>query len=107
MGCTPFFLASGAEVVLPSELEYGSPRIQAYIDEQATTNAQLSANLIDEARDVVVIRSAKYQQDLQRYHDRQVRGRSFNVGNLVLRRVMATKDKHKLFPPWEGSFIVA
>jgi hypothetical protein len=32
---------------------------------------------------------------------------SFKVGNLVLRRDMATKDKHKLSPPWEGPFIVA
>ena len=93
--------------MLSTELEYGSPRVQAYDDQRATADAQLSADLLDEARDVVTILSAKYQQDLQCYHDRQVRGRSFNVSDLVLRRVMTTKDKHKLSPPWEGPYIVA
>lgn len=46
--------------MLHKELEYESPRIQDYNDEQATTDAQLSINLLDEARDMVVIRSAKY-----------------------------------------------
>lgn len=54
---------------------------------------------------MVVVRSAKYQQDLQCYHD--VRGRLFNVGDMVLRRVMTTKDKHMLSPPWEGPYIIA
>ena len=26
---------------------------------------------------------------------------------LVLRRVMSTKDKHKLSPPWEGPYTIA
>jgi hypothetical protein len=32
--------------------------------------------------------------------------RSFNVGNLVLRRIQDTKGTHKLSAPWEGPFIV-
>ena len=27
---TPFFMAYGAEVVLPTDLDYGAPRIRAY-----------------------------------------------------------------------------
>jgi hypothetical protein len=106
-GCTPFFLASGAEAVLPTELECVSLRTKVYEDKRAKTNAQLSVDLLDEARDEVVIRSAKYQQDLCRYHDKLVRGKSYNAGDLVLRRVMATKDKHKLSPPCESPFTVA
>ena len=93
--------------MLPTELAYGSPRIQAYDDEQETTAAQLATDLLDEARDAIVVISAKYQQDLRRYHDRQVHGRSFNVSDLVLRRVMTTKDMHKLSPPWEGPYVIA
>jgi hypothetical protein len=37
-------------------------------------DAQLAVDLLDEARNMVVVRSAKYQQDLRRYHDHQVRG---------------------------------
>ena len=39
---------------------------------------------LDEARDVALLRSTKYQQTLRQYHSRRVRGRAFNVGDLVL-----------------------
>ena len=42
---------------------------------------------LDEARDVALLRSAKYQQVLRWYHNRRVQGRAFNVGDLVLRLV--------------------
>jgi hypothetical protein len=32
--------------------------------------------------------------------------REFHVGDLVLRRVQASKDRHKLLPPWEGPYII-
>jgi hypothetical protein len=58
------------------------------------------------ARDVALLRSAKYQQVLRRYHKRNMRPREFHVGDLVLRRVQGSKDRHKLSPPWEGPFII-
>jgi hypothetical protein len=106
-GLHTFFLAFGKEVMLATKLEYGSPMTKAYNDEHATTDMQLTIDLLDEACDTVVVRFTKYQQDLNHYHDRQVRGRSFNVGDLVLRRVMATKDKHKFSLPWEGPYVIA
>jgi hypothetical protein len=33
MGCTSFFLAFGAEAVIPIEMEYGSLRTKTYNDE--------------------------------------------------------------------------
>ena len=62
---------------------------------------------LDEARDIALLHSAKYQQALRRYHSRQVRGRAFNVGDLVLRLVQSNKDRHKLSLPWEGLYVVA
>jgi hypothetical protein len=41
------------------------------------------------------------------YHDRNVEERSFNVGDLVLRRIQNTEGLHKLNSPWEGPFTVA
>jgi hypothetical protein len=61
---------------------------------------------LDEARDVALLRSAKYQQALRRYHERNMCPRKFHVGDLVLRRVQGSKDRHKLSPPWEGPFII-
>ena len=42
---------------------------------------------LDEVRDIALLRSAKYQQALCRYHSHRVRGRAFNVGDLVLHLV--------------------
>ena len=56
---------------------------------------------------MTVIRSACYQQTLRRYHERKIRGRILEVGDLVLQRIQSTKDKHKLSPPWEGPYVVA
>jgi hypothetical protein len=61
---------------------------------------------LDEARDVALLWYVRYQQALQKYHSRRVRKWTLQVGDLVLRRVQTNKDRHKLSPPWEGSFIV-
>jgi hypothetical protein len=52
------------------------------------------------------MRQARHDQQLRRYHDRNVRETSFNVGDLVLRRIQKTNDMHKLSARWEGPFIV-
>ena len=70
-----------------------------------TTNREAEAShedamdQLDEARDIALLRLAKYQQALQQYHNRRVRDRAFNVGYLVLRLVQSNKDRHKLSPP--------
>jgi transposase InsO family protein len=56
-GFTPFFMVHSSEEVLPTDIDYGSPRV----------------------------RSAKYQQALRCYHERNMRSREFHVGDLVLR----------------------
>ena len=56
---------------------------------------------------MALFKSAKYQQTLRRYHDKHVRKRDLDVGDLVLRRRQSNKGRHKLTPPWEGPFIVA
>ena len=55
----------------------------------------------------MLLQLAKYQQVLRQYHQHRIRGRAFNVGDLVLRRVQSKKDRHKLSPQWEGPYIVA
>jgi hypothetical protein len=66
-GFTPFFLVHGAEAVLPTDLEYGSPRVRGY-DEDANQRArENSLDQLDEARLVALMHSARYQQSLRRY----------------------------------------
>ena len=62
---------------------------------------------LDEAHDVALLRSARYQQALCRYHSHRVWGQAFNVGDLVLLLVQSNKNCHKLSPPWEGPYVIA
>jgi hypothetical protein len=104
-GFSPFFLVYGAEAILPTDLEYGSPRTRAYDDQSNQTSREDSLDQLEEARDVALLHSARYQQSLQRYHARGVRLR--DLGDLVLRLRQDARGRHKLTPPWEGPFIIA
>jgi hypothetical protein len=106
-GFSPFFLVYGAEAVLPTDLEYGSPRTKAYDDQNNQTSREDSLDQLEEARDVALLHSAWYQHSLRRYHARRIRPRGFQVGDLVLRLRQDARGRHKLTPPWEGSFIIA
>jgi len=60
-GFTPFFLVYGAEAILPTDLEYGSPRLKAYQVQQNQQAREDSLDQVDEARDVALLHSAHYQ----------------------------------------------
>jgi hypothetical protein len=105
-GLTPFFLVYGAEAILPSDVQYDSPRVEAYEEEDAEASRQLSVDLLEEERDLAAQRSIIYlQQNLRRYHSRRVRKCSFKEGDLVLR--LKQQKSHKLSPPWEGPFVIS
>jgi hypothetical protein len=106
-GFTLFFLVYGADAILPTDLEYGSPRMRAYDDRSNWTNQEDSLDQLEEARDMALLHSARYQQSLRRYHARGVRSRDLQVGDLVLRIRQDARRHHKLMPPWEGPFIIA
>jgi transposase InsO family protein len=107
MGFTPFFLVYGSEVVLPTDLEYGSPKLKAYNEQSNDVVRENALDQLEEARDIALLHSARYQQNLRCYHDKHVRRRDLNVSDLVLRRSQSNKERHKLTPPWEGSYIIA
>ncbi|XP_039778487.1 uncharacterized protein K02A2.6-like [Panicum virgatum] len=73
-GFTPFFMVYGSEAILPTDLEYGSPRVKAYNEQGSDATLEDAMDQLDEARDVALLRSAKYQQTLRRYHHHRVRG---------------------------------
>ena len=97
----------GAEAVLPTDLDHGSPRVKAYDERRSEDARQDAIDRLDEVRDVALVRSTKYQQGLRRYHGRRVKARAFEVGELVLRKIQSNVDRHKLSPPWEGPYTVA
>jgi hypothetical protein len=69
-GYTPFFLLFGAEAVLSTNMRYCAPRVVAYVKEDAQKALEDALDLLDEARDITLARSAVYQQSLRNYHSR-------------------------------------
>jgi len=55
----------GSEAVLPTDLEYGSLRVQAYDENSYKMFQEDALDQLDEARYVALLHSAKYQQALR------------------------------------------
>jgi hypothetical protein len=50
-----------AEAILPTDLEYGSPRTRAYDDQSNRTNREDSLDQLEKARDMALLHLARYQ----------------------------------------------
>jgi hypothetical protein len=94
------------QAILPTDSEYCSPRTRAYDDRNNQTSREDSLDQLEEARDMALLHSARYQQSLRRYHARGVRSRDLQGGDLVLWLRQYARGRHKLTPPWEGPFII-
>uniref|UniRef100_A0A2N9GN13 Integrase catalytic domain-containing protein n=1 Tax=Fagus sylvatica TaxID=28930 RepID=A0A2N9GN13_FAGSY len=108
-GETPFSLAYGSEAVIP--LEIGLPTLRTSEWEPTRNDmAQSQAlDLLEERREQAMIRLASYQQQLKKGYNKNIRPRSFQQGDLVLRKVLSNTKKPtdgKLGPNWEGPYRV-
>jgi hypothetical protein len=90
-GFTPFFLVYGSEAVLPTDLEYGSPRLKAYNEQSNDTAREDALDQLEKARDIALLHSTRYQQNLRRYNDKHVRNRDLHVSDLLLRQSQSNK----------------
>jgi hypothetical protein len=52
--------------------------------------------LLEDARRQAVVHVARYQQGLRRYHSRNIRPRTLEAGDLVLRRIISREGLQKL-----------
>jgi hypothetical protein len=105
-GQTPFFLVYGSEAILPADIMWKFPRVEMYKEGEADEARQLELDCVEEARCSALVQSARYLQGIRRYHDRNIKERSFSIGDLVLHRVQDESGLHKLNSRWEGPFIV-
>jgi transposase InsO family protein len=55
-GFTPFFMVHGSEAVLPTDIDYDSPRERAYTEEGNQVALEDVIDQLNEARDVVLLR---------------------------------------------------
>jgi hypothetical protein len=73
MGFSPFFLVYSSEAILPTDVTFGAPRIQFYKEGEAEKTRHVILDNLEEQRVVAVMRQARHNQQLCRYHDRNVK----------------------------------
>ena len=83
---SPYFLVYGSEAILPADIAFRAHRVENYDEEQATIVRTEDINRAEEEHLITCVRTAKYLEGLRRYYNRNIKGRSFVVGDLVLRR---------------------
>ena len=85
-GVSPFFLVYGLEAILLVDVAFRAPRVENYDEEQAIAVRTEDVDRTEEEHLITCVRIAKYLEGLWRYYNRNIKGRSFVVGDLVLHR---------------------
>ncbi|XP_070012419.1 uncharacterized protein [Nicotiana sylvestris] len=111
VGAIPYLLVYGTEAVIPTEVEIPSLRIivEAEIEDSEWVKIRLEQlTLIDEKWMGTVCHRQLYQQRMTREYNKKVRPRNFEVGKLVLRRILPhhKEAKGKFAPNWKGPYII-
>ena len=57
---TPFFIVYGSKAILPTDVDYGAPRVRAYDKQGAEASLEDAMDQLYELSDVALLRSAKY-----------------------------------------------
>ena len=92
-GETPFRLAYGSEAVIPAKVGLTSYRVENYDESRNDEAICMQLDLVDKVRATAKQRLARYQNLMAKHYNSKVRHKDFQVGDLVLRKVMgATKD---------------
>jgi hypothetical protein len=95
------------KAILLVDVMWDSPAVEQNDEGISEDSRRVHIDGLEEARRVALIQSARYLEGIQRYHDRNIKECSFNVSDLVLRRIQNTEGLHKLSSPWEGPFLIA
>ena len=101
----PFSLAFGAKAVVQAEISIPTIRSQFTVEEHNNAMLNFELDTIDKKREVVAAQITYYKQQAAKYYNKNVRTRTFQVGNWVLIKVFQnTKETgaRKLGPNWEG-----
>jgi hypothetical protein len=70
---------------------WDSPEVEQYNEGISEDSRRVDINGLEGARCAALVQSARYLEGIRRYHDRNIKERSFNVGDLVLRRIQNTE----------------
>jgi hypothetical protein len=84
---SPYFLVYGFEAILPADVMWESPTVEQYDEGISEDSRRVDIDGLEEARYAALVQSTRYLEGIRRYHDHNVKECSFNVGDLVLRRI--------------------
>ncbi|XP_057757888.1 uncharacterized protein LOC130976943 [Arachis stenosperma] len=101
---TPFRLVYGSEAMIPLEISQQSLRTQVENHDQAR---QAELDLVEEVRSTAALRHRALQQQLGRRYAKKVLPRSFDIGDLVLRKTEDARQPSahgKFAATWDGPY---
>ncbi|XP_063948153.1 uncharacterized protein LOC135152236 [Daucus carota subsp. sativus] len=108
-GESPFVLSYGCEAMVPIEIGAGSFRRDYFDQLDNDASQRLYLDMIEEIRATSQLRLAAYQRRTARYYNNKVKAHPFQVGDLVLRKVVLNNKnpQHGVFGAnWEGPYRV-
>jgi transposase InsO family protein len=91
---TSFHLVYGADAVLPPEIFLESARLTQFNGEDQAKPRKLDSNLLEEKGNKALANVRKHQESLNHYYNNSVVLRELEIGDLVLKKDIRTKDKH-------------
>jgi hypothetical protein len=103
---TPFNLVYEADAMLPPEIYLESAWVAHFNAKNQVEARELDSNLLEEKHNTALANMRKYQESLKRYYNKSVVPRVLNIGDLVLKKDIRIKYKHKFSSPWEGTCII-
>ncbi|KAL0405277.1 UNVERIFIED_CONTAM: hypothetical protein Slati_3841600 [Sesamum latifolium] len=90
-GESPFTLVYGTEAIIPAELGVPSHRVMHFSEDHNNELLKENLDLVEELREKAFIRVQRYKSIMINAYNRRIKAQSFQVGDLVLRRVDALK----------------
>jgi hypothetical protein len=66
---------------------WDSPAVEQYDEGISEESRRVDIDRLEEARCAALVQLARYLEGIRRYHDRSVKERSFNVGDLIFCRI--------------------
>ena len=106
-GETPFRLTYESEAVISAEVRLTSYRVDNHDERKNDEAMHLQLDRIDKVKAIVEQRLTRYQDRMAKHYNSRVRNRDFQVGNLILRKVMGAArnpTQGKIGPNWEGPY---
>lgn len=106
MDMMPFRLVYGGEVVVSVEIRVMSARLENYDQENNDQKRRTELDLVTKRREEAVARLSAYKRRICQAYNKKVVPHSFQVGDLVWKKIQPIGEVGKLQPRWEGQYSI-